>query len=406
MLVFFYIVAVFALLTHIAAAISTWLMLKRKPRRAVETPFVSILKPMRGLDDQLEKNLISFFELDYPNFELILCSAEADDPSLEVARRLIKQYPDVASTLVIGAADIGLNPKVKVLANATPHARGELLLVSDSNVRVRPEYLSETVVELEDPSVAVVSNLVAGVEEKTVGATLENLQLNGFIEPAICLGIALRIPPCVVGKSMLIRRSDLQASGGWESLGGVLAEDFVLGRRLSDRGRRAVICPHVVETVNERWSFGRFTERHDRWLKMRWRINAVALFFELAANVTLWSLLAVLASGFSSWALLASGLMIAARCGLDVFTAKLLRPSGSFSLPRALFVPLRDLCLAAFWIHARFSRSIRWREGQRLIIGEHSKLSLPPSEAPAEASPALSISESTHDPALSSAIRR
>lgn len=374
-------VALLALAGHVIASASALLALRRRSARVgaggANRPLVSILKPVRGLDDQLEENLESFFRLDYPSFELLFCAPDRNEPALAIIEALRAKHPAVRSRVVLGESAAGLNPKVRVLANATRFARGELILVSDSNVRVRPSYLRETVAELDDPRVAAVSNLVAGVGERSLGASLENLQLNGFVVPAVSLSQALRDVPCVMGKSMLLRRDDLEAVGGWAALRDVLAEDYVLGQRLAARSRRAVISSHVVETVNEHWSLGRFVERHDRWLKMRWRINPWALLLEALSNVTFWALAAAAAAGFALWAVGAAAAIVAARASLDAAVAVRLRPSHPLRPWILLLVPVRDLALAALWVHARLSRSVRWRGGQRLLVGRESQLSLP-----------------------------
>jgi ceramide glucosyltransferase len=372
------IVAIFALTSHLMGYFSVFRELRRRPRRleGPDLPMVSILKPLRGVDDQLEENLESYFRLDYPNYEIIFCAADPDEPALEIAQQVRARHPDVSSRLVTGAAD-WLNPKVSVLGQATPYARGELLLISDSNVRVRPSYLRETGAELEDPDVAVVSNLVAGIEERSLGATFENLQLNGFIAPAICLGLTLRALPCVVGKSMMIRRSDLEAIGGWAALGNVLAEDYVLGRELSLRDRRAVICPHVVETINEEWSLGRFLERHDRWLKMRWRINPYVGLLEIVTNVTLMTLLWIAVVGVTPTTVATAALLLGVQIAFEAEVSRRLRQGRRMTWFRLLLVPIRDLALALLWAHSRFSRRIRWRHGQVLQIGRHSRLTRP-----------------------------
>jgi ceramide glucosyltransferase len=393
--------AVVAVVMHLVATTALVAVLRRRPRRAVQRRRVSILKPLKGLDDQLEENLESFFQLDHPDFELVFCAADPRDPALEVVERLRVREPHVRVRVVVGSAPAGLNPKVKVLARATEHARGDVLVVSDSNVRVAPSFLAETLSELDDPDVAIVSNLVSGVGERSIGATLENLQLDGFIAPAICLGLTLRATPCVVGKSMTIVRADLEAIGGWAALGDVLAEDYVLGHLLLERGRRAAICPHVVETVNERWTIGRFLERHGRWLKMRWRINPWALFVELASNVTLWSVLAAVASLGSPAILAAAAGLIACRTALDAVAVTHLRGHRP-GWTALLLVPVRDLILAALWVLGIFSGTIRWRGGRTLVVGRKSRLSLPPGEVEAVASPRAPEREAVAAPSASS----
>jgi ceramide glucosyltransferase len=399
--------ALFALAGHLVASASALRALRRRPARAAQGPLVSILKPVKGLDDQLEENLESFFRLDYPTFELLFCAPDHGEPALAIIERLRAKHRHVRSRVVVGESAAGLNPKVRVLANATRFARGELLLVSDSNVRVRPSYLGETLSELDDPSVAAASNLVAGVGERSLGASLENLQLNGFIVPAVSLSQALRDVPCVMGKSMLLRRSDFEAVGGWAALRDVLAEDYVLGQRLAARGLRAVISSHVVDTVNEHWSLGRFIERHDRWLKMRWRINPWAILLELVSNVTIWAVAAVAAAGFAYWSVAAAALIVAGRAALDAVVTARLRPSRPLRPWQLLLVPVRDLALAALWGHALFSRSVRWRGGQRLLVGHDSQLSLPAAHGrPTPAPVALPEPFEAAQPALTTDVRR
>lgn len=397
--------AAFALVAHLVAAIATLLVSRRPPSQTTQFPSVSILKPLKGIDDRLEENLSSFFQLDYPSYELVFCAPNRREPALRIVEALRSLHPHVRSRVIVGEAGVGLNPKVRVLAHATRFVHGELLVVSDSNVRVTPPYLSETLAEFSDEDVSVVSNLVAGVGERSLGATLENLQLNGFIAPAICLGLVVNLTsPCVVGKSMVIRRSDLESVGGWKSLANVLAEDYLLGQRLGALGRKAVISPHRVETVNEHWSLGRFLERHDRWLKMRWRINPYALLFEKCSNVTFWAVLAAAIAGLAPKALIAAALLVLGRTALDAIVTTNLRHRIP-PLYQLALVPLRDMILAVLWFHSRWSSSIRWRGGQRLVVGRLSQLSLPsPADAEASAAP-VALPDASAEP-LTTAIRR
>jgi len=390
---------VFAFGTHLTATLAVVWMQRRKRPEPTSTPKVSILKPLRGIDDQLEENLETFFDVDYPDFELLFCAADPDEPALDVARRVCARHPAVPAQVVVGELDVGLNPKVRVLANVTRHARGELLMVSDSNVRVRPEWLAETVGGLTDSRIAVVSNLVAGVGERSLGASLENLQLNGFIAPAICLGMALGRPPCLVGKSMLVRRDALESVGGWEAVAHVLAEDFLLGRLLESAGYTAAISCHVVETVNELWSLGRFIERHDRWLKMRWRINAGVVTAEMAANVTAMSLLWVLFSGGAWHAVLGALGCVAGRVVLEGISSVALKGRRRTTFGGLALVPVRDLSLAALWLPARLSNRIKWREGQSLIMGRNTVLAAPDELAEGLAEATEPFPQPAHGPA-------
>src|ERR1700677_4375592 len=129
------------------------------------TPPVTIFKPLKGLDEELELNLRSFFQLDYPSFQLLFCVAEANDPAIEIVQKLQREFPNHDSQLVVGCPPFGLNPKVESLAAMERHRKHDVILISDSNVRVRASYLRETACYLAEPGVGLVSNLFTGVGE-------------------------------------------------------------------------------------------------------------------------------------------------------------------------------------------------------------------------------------------------
>ena len=158
------------------------------------TPPVSIFKPLKGLDEDLEQNLRGFFRFDYPCYQLLFCVADHDDPAIDVVRKLMSEHPDRDSQLVIGCPAFGLNPKVESLAAMDRHRKHDVILISDSNVRARPSYLRETVCYLADPGVGLVSNLFTGVGEVHPGAAMENLHLNGFIAGGVAAAAVFAQP--------------------------------------------------------------------------------------------------------------------------------------------------------------------------------------------------------------------
>ena len=204
-----------------------------------DLPAVSILKPLKGVDDRLLDNLASFCRLDYPRHEIVFCVQGASDPALRVARKIKEMHPEREIVVVVGVAHAGLNPKVNNMMPGYAAARYPFLLVSDSNVAPAPGYLREAMAHFRDPSVGLVSHLVRGTGARTLGARLENQHLNTFILPSVSLLDRDTGTPCVVGKSMLMRREDLDAMGGLASVKDHLAEDFRLPGKCSGRpGRR------------------------------------------------------------------------------------------------------------------------------------------------------------------------
>lgn len=338
-------------------------------RRAAGAPCppVSILKPLKGHDDGLFGNLASFAELDYPRFEILFGVEDPDDPAVGVARRVQRAYPHVDIRVVLGAPAIGLNPKVNNLASLSRGARYPFWLISDSNTRVRRRYLRETVASFGDPEVGLVTSVFAGTGEASAGALLENLHLNSFVASGMCgrqtaLGRAL-----VIGKSMLFRRRDLEALGGWESVADILAEDYVLGLRFAEAGFKVATSRHVIETRNERWGVRRFLNRHVRWSQIRRRIAPVAYFFEPLLNPVLWAAL-LLAAG-RPWLALSITL---AKIAADDVLAWRLRGHG-YRWRHLAWIPLKDLVVAALWLVGAFRRRVWWR-GNVLRIGPGTRL--------------------------------
>lgn len=337
------------------------------------TPPISILKPLKGVDEGLEENLESFFRLDYPDYQLILAIADEDDPAVEVARRVRGRHPDADAEIVVGAEVIGRNPKVNLLQAMLPRARHELCLISDSNVRAHAAYLRRTVAGMRDPEIGVVSNPVIGVGEQTAAAAMENLHLSGFIA---CVNIAAKAVAgidAVVGKSMLIRKQALADIGGLRAVRNVLAEDQLIAQKMLLAGWRARLVGEPVHNVNERWSVRRLIERHSRWARIRIRLVPWSYPLEIVVNpVAVAVLLALFGASDPVWLVLGAA---AGKTALDVLASWGVR--GELPAKGWVFLtPLKDLLMLGIWFVPFWSSRVEWR-GNSLRVTKGTRLVSP-----------------------------
>jgi ceramide glucosyltransferase len=368
------VLALFAAFVFVLAAIATVRHLRRpvtlRPDEAL--PPVSLLKPLKGHEEELAENLRSFYRQDYPAFEVVFATTDADDPALPVARRVANEFPRVPTRFVRSDPSFGLNPKVSNLAGALAAAEHELVLQSDANVSVRPGYLRTLVSELLQEEARLSSSLVVGYGERSLGALFHNLQLSAFTAPGCCFALTYAGIVCVIGKSMLFYRSDLEELGGLEPVRDLLAEDYILGQAFERAGRKAILSRTTVDNRNVHASVEHFLGRHARWLKMRAVVHVPGFFLDLGGNTVGLGLLAAVASGFDPAFVLAwLGLVLFKGVG-DVLLVGHIR--GRPVAPRHwAFVPLRDLAMLALWPYAAVSRSVEWR-GERRRLGARSRL--------------------------------
>lgn len=354
------------------------------PRTA---PGVSILKPLCGLDDGLEENLASFAALAWPEYEVLLGVRSARDAAFPLARAAARRWPG-RFRVVLQRGAPGLNPKVNQLVTLAGAARHDLLVVSDSNVRVDPGYLAEIAALLEDERVGLVTHPISAEGEARVGSLMDHLHLTGSVTPGIVAAKSLAARDIVVGKSMALRRRDLDAMGGFASVRDVLAEDYVMGKMIGTvLGKRVVVARTPVRNVSASRSLSDFSARYRRWGVIQ-RQAAGALPYAgmaLLNPVLLATLGAALAPGVASAGALAA--TCGAKIALDGVAARLLRPGG-FRARQLAVVPVKDLVFGTAWAVGLFRREVNWR-GNRIVVGPGTRIEPLPSPAtPAAATPA------------------
>lgn len=336
-------------------------------------PPITLLKPIKGLEEELVQNLTSFFMQDYPApIQIVFAATDPTDAGLAVARRVASQFPLVDTSFVISDPEFGMNPKVANLHGAVKLAKYDWMLQTDANVRVEPSFLRRLVSEAIANDADIVTSIVVGEGEQSVGAILENLQLTAFTGPAVCIAREIAGITCVIGKSMLLRKSDLEALGGLAIVKDVLAEDFVLGETYQRADKRVLLSNVRARNINVHSNIDRFLSRHTRWLKMRAVVSVPGFIADLLANPVPFALAAVFVSDFDPRVLLGTLLLIAFKTSADAWLVNRMR-GHAMHPAHALLSPLRDIILAAAWFYSLFSRTTEWR-GQRFRLGAGSSL--------------------------------
>ena len=344
-------------------------------------PPASILKPLCGVDDGLAENLAAFAALDYPDYEVVLGLKSARDPAWEVACAAARRWPRRFRVALQRGAP-GMNPKVNQLVTLARAARHDVLVVSDSNVRVGPGYLRGIAAHLADPAVGLVTHPIVGVGERRLGSALDALHLAGAIAPGVVAAKRLAGQDIVVGKSMAFRRADLDALGGVEAVKDVLAEDFVLGRMVSTvLGKRVAVARDPIHHVSHHRSLREFAARYARWHVMQ--RQAAGPFLHLGGALLQPVLAAALAAvaDRSAETLAALAAVMAAKAAVDGANGRLLRPGG-FRVTQLALVPVKDLVVGAGWLSAFVRREIDWR-GNRLAVQPGTRIAPPSAAAPA-----------------------
>jgi ceramide glucosyltransferase len=343
----------------------TWYALReiRQQPQGKDFPAISILKPVKGIDTGLIENLEGFFQLDYPEYEILFSVDSADDPARGVIEGLIARNPQISSRLIIGKGIAAANPKVNNLLESYPLARFETVLISDSNVRVDSSYLKQVVSCLDD-KVGIVTAVVAGVGPIGIGGFLEAVYLNTFYARWMYLAQAFGVST-VVGKSMLFKKSVFERLGGLRTFGCYIAEDYMAGKAMYHLGMRVAIMPSPIRQYIGRYSIKNFWQRHLRWGRIRKSHAPIAFSFEPIFMVTFSALLGAVAAqrlhvSVSLFLFTHFFVWFLSDCLLMYFTK---------TLRRFVFFTwwIRELLAIPLWIHMALGRTVSWR-GSRLTL--------------------------------------
>jgi ceramide glucosyltransferase len=210
-------------------------------------PPVSVLKALHGDEPDLEANLASFFEQDYPNFEILFCARHANDKGLEIARKVAARFPNVRSRILTCGEPPWPNARTFSLEIMRREAANQILVAGDSDVRVGRDYLAAVVQPMRDPSVGMVTCVYRGVTRHGLWAQLEAVGMSIEMTSGVLTANLLEGMQFALGPSMVMRQSTVEKIGGFEKVAQYYADDFVLGNWTAKSGETVVLSPYVIE---------------------------------------------------------------------------------------------------------------------------------------------------------------
>jgi len=323
-------------------------------------PPVSILKPLRGQDPGAYENFASFCRLDYPEYEIVLCVDPDDQAVTPIVERLRRNFPEQTIRVLYGSGRIATNDKVAKLARLVNEARHETVVISDSDVRVRPDYLRRVIAPLARPDVGAVTCFYVSAEDKTLTDRLQNIGMMSDFYAGILVAWQLDGIKFALGPTIATTRTRLAGFGGYAAIENRPADDLLVGRLIADQGFEVVLLPYSIETVADYGSFRELLHKRLRWIVVMRNLRPWGHFGLIFTQGFAWTLAAIavhptalVIRGFLGVYLLLRFAMTAiiAGWGLD-------QPD---FLENVWLIPVWDAVACVIWLVSFSRNSIRWR---------------------------------------------
>jgi ceramide glucosyltransferase len=342
-------------------------------------PPVSILKPIRGLDRETYENYASFCRQDYPEFEILFCVTDQTDPAVTVIEQVIRDFPGRSIRLLIGAEPLGASDKVNKLCRMVREALHDIVIVSDSDVRVEPGFLWAVVAPFHDSAVGGVTCLYRGHTDGSLPANLEALGNSTDFAPGVLVAWMLGGNKLnfMLGAVMATTKTHLAQIGGFESLTDYFCDDYELGNRLAARGYRVELSPFPVDIVYPGETLIQAFRHQLRWnLSIRYSRpwGHLGLIF---TQILAWSLagLFLTRSWLGELGFVAMYFVLRVEMALSAgargMKDKLVRQ-------KIGILWLRDLFAFVVWVASFFPQRIHWRDQQFYVRDKRLVPASPP----------------------------
>ena len=343
------------------------------PLKLAFYPPITILKPVCGLDQDTYQNFASFCTQAYPQYQMIFAVRDHHDPVITVIQQIIKDFPLVDIELVQSDRLIGNNYKISNLANALPHAKHEILVLADSDVRVDPAYLKSLVQPLANPEVGAVTCLYRPIMQGWV-ATLEAVGISTDYLASVLVANQLEGLKFALGTTIAIPKLVLTEIGGFEAIAEYLADDYQIGYLTAKAGYKVILSSYIIDHLISTNSWQDLLNRQLRWAyctKVSRPLGYLGLFFTQGIAT---SLIFLVLSGGSRWGWIGVAIALTSRMIL-AWVVAVWGLRDQTALKFLWLVPIRDLLSFGIWLYSWFSNSMNWR-GRNLKLDRDGKLVL------------------------------
>ena len=324
-------------------------------------PSISILKPLCGLEPDLEQNLTSFCKQDYPYYNVVFTARDPADPALGIAENVRVANPQTQIVVASGGGAPASNPKIENLEAAMPFARGDIIVISDSDMRADSQYLRGIAAQFEDPRVGAATALFTARSTGTLVTRLGTLLVNDQFIPSVLVATAFEPLTYCFGATAAVRREALARIGGLEALGPYLADDYMLGRAVSKLGYRVAFAGTVPQTLVSESTFAQLWAREVRWARTIRTVRPLGYAGSVVTYVLPFALLFLLLTPNLTAGIALFLLAAVLRAAVHVVAYRRLQVPGKTGI---WLVPLREFLSVAVWAAGFFGGKASWRYQQ------------------------------------------
>jgi ceramide glucosyltransferase len=363
-------VAAIPFIYYFIALFSSWQFFRGTARRSAAphnfTPPVSILKPIRGLDPDAYENFASFCTQDYPDYEVLFCVGKEDDPVVPILHKLVRDFPERRIRVLFGSGGRGSNDKVVKLARLVSEAQHEVVVISDSDVRVRPDYLRTVVAPLADLKVGAVTCFYVPIEDKTLAESLQTIGMFSDFYVGILVARQLDGVKFALGPTIATTRTRLAGFGGYEAIENRPADDLLVGRLIAEQGYEVELSPYTILSVADYGSMSDLFHKRLRWIVVMRHMRPWGHFGLLLTQGLPWSLIAVAIHPSAAVALGYLGTYLVLRFAMTWMVAVWGLKQDSL-WKKMVLIPVWDALAFSIWLASFARKSIRWRDGEYFI---------------------------------------